>query len=160
MQKPRQSAIDIIFVLALLCVFFATAIGVVLIGVGVYKNTAKDMESNFGTRTAMAYITEKARQSDVENAVSLREIEKRQSIVFKTQVEGYDFETIIFFADGYIRELTVLQGAEVSLSAAQPIVELKNFEIEKLDENLYKTKATGKNDETEEVVFALASSQN
>lgn len=159
MHKSRQSVMDVIFTLALFCVFCAAAIGVVIIGVGVYKNTAVDMENNFGTRTAIAYITEKARQSDAENAISLRQTQGKDTVVFKTKLDGYDFETTIFFEDGYIRELNALEGADVSLVAAQRIVAIKGFTVEKIDDNLYKATATGENGEVEEVVFALTSSQ-
>ncbi|MEG1895594.1 MAG: DUF4860 domain-containing protein [Oscillospiraceae bacterium] len=157
MQKSRQSVMDVIFTLALFCTFFATAIGVVIIGVGVYKNTVVAMQSNFGTGTAIAYVTEKARQADTAGGVEIRTVENETAIVFKSETEGIEFETTIFFKDGYIRELIALAGADIPLSAAQPIVALKSFEVEKLEDNLYKIEVTGTDDAKEQAIFALTS---
>ncbi|MEG0091558.1 MAG: DUF4860 domain-containing protein, partial [Oscillospiraceae bacterium] len=62
-----------------------------------------------------------------------------------------------FFKDGYIRELIALAGADIPLSAAQPIVALKSFEVEKLEDNLYKIEVTGTDDAKEQAIFALTS---
>ena len=59
MQRNRGSVIDVLFTLALFCVFCASALAVVLIGADVYTSTARNMDQNFSTRTAVSYVAEK-----------------------------------------------------------------------------------------------------
>ena len=70
--------IDILFTLALFCVFSATALGVTLIGGRVYKNAASAMENHFNSTTAISYVKEKMHQHDHEGAASVATIEGRE----------------------------------------------------------------------------------
>lgn len=51
MQTVRRSFVDVLFTLALFCVFCASALAVVVIGADVYTSTARSMDDNFSTRT-------------------------------------------------------------------------------------------------------------
>ena len=75
-QKGKSSVIDLLFTLALFCVFCASALAVVLIGADVYTSTVRSMDRSYSTRTACAYLAEKARQSDRAGAISLGEVEQ------------------------------------------------------------------------------------
>ena len=81
MQRARSSVIDVLFTLALFCVFCASALAVVLIGADVYTSTARNMDQNFSARTAVSYVAEKVRQSDAAGAVALGEIGGGQALV-------------------------------------------------------------------------------
>ena len=95
MQRNRGSVIDVLFTLALFCVFCASALAVVLIGADVYTSTARNMDQNFSTRTAVSYVAEKVRQSDAAGAVALGEIGGGQALVLTKEGESGLFKTYI-----------------------------------------------------------------
>ena len=63
-QKPYRHMFDFVFILALFCVFSASAFLAVVIGASVYQTTTENMDANYRNRTASAYITEKIRHND------------------------------------------------------------------------------------------------
>ena len=66
-ERQQRHIIDILFVLALFGIFALSAIFLITIGANIYGKTMNNMERNFDTRTALAYITEKVRRSSVQN---------------------------------------------------------------------------------------------
>ena len=62
--QPRRHVIDLLFTLALFCVFAASALLVVLIGADVYESSARGMDRNFGLQTSLHYVAAKVRQND------------------------------------------------------------------------------------------------
>ena len=71
LEKQQRHIIDIFFVIALFCLFALSAIFLISIGADIYGKTVTNMEDNFNTRTALAYITEKVRQSDKDGQISV-----------------------------------------------------------------------------------------
>lgn len=62
--KNQGHIVDFFFTLSLFCLFAASALIVVIIGSGVYRNTTVQMEENYVARTALSYVAEKVRQHD------------------------------------------------------------------------------------------------
>ena len=60
-RQENNHIVDLLFVLGLFFVFTISALFLILIGSGVYKNTVDKMDRNFATRAAIAYVTEKSR---------------------------------------------------------------------------------------------------
>lgn len=67
--QPRRHVIDLLFTLALFCVFAASALLVVLIGADVYESSARGMDRNFDLQTSLHYVAAKVRQCDAAGAV-------------------------------------------------------------------------------------------
>ena len=65
-SKTGTHMVDLLFTLALVCVFAASALMVVLIGANVYQNTVEGMDENFSARTSVTYVATKIRQNDTE----------------------------------------------------------------------------------------------
>lgn len=59
LEKQQRHIIDIFFVIALFCIFALSAIFLISIGADIYGKTVTNMENNFNTRTALAYVTER-----------------------------------------------------------------------------------------------------
>ena len=71
--KNQGHIVDFFFTLSLFCLFAASALIVVIIGSGVYRNTTLQMEENYVARTALSYVAEKVRQHDTSGGVRLTE---------------------------------------------------------------------------------------
>ena len=70
-ERQQRHIIDVLFVLALFGIFALSAIFLITIGADIYGKTMNNMERNFDARTALAYITEKVRQSDFPNRIDV-----------------------------------------------------------------------------------------
>ena len=80
-KQENHHIVDVLFVLALFCVFAVSALILLLIGANVYQKTVNDMDANYNGRTAVSYITEKIRQNDSDSAVSVGTLMGKPSII-------------------------------------------------------------------------------
>ena len=92
-QKRERHIIDILFVIALFCIFALSAIFLISVGADIYGKTVSHMEANFNSRTAFAYVTEKIRQSDQADGISLGEIDGRPALLLSRNLNGTDYIT-------------------------------------------------------------------
>lgn len=152
MKKVRSSMIDILFTLALFCVFSATALGVTLIGSRVYKNAAFAMENHFNSTTAISYLKEKMHQHDHEGAVEVTTVEGQKALILKSTIKDFEFQTLIYEQDGFLKELYILENSEVGLSGGQNVVPIEEFQIEEIEKGLFRISITGL-DQLEETIL-------
>lgn len=143
----KGHVVDFLFTLALFCVFAASALMVVVIGANVYRQTVRGMDSNYDSRTSLTYLTEKVRQNDAANAVTIRSVGDSPALVLSQQAGERTYETWIYVYDGYLREVFVAQGVHVKPTDGQPIKEQQSFLAEKEGSVLTLT-ATGTDGET------------
>lgn len=92
MKQERRFIVDVLFVLALFGVFAVSALVLVTIGADVYQHTVQDMNSNYETRTAVSYITEKVRQNDLttadrESGVSLTTLDGQPALMLAQDID-------------------------------------------------------------------------
>ncbi len=140
-NEPSRHIVDILFVLALFCVFAASALMLVTIGANVYKQTVSDMSINFTQRTAYSYVTEKIRQNDTYDAVSVGELRGTPALILTQQINGESYSTYLYFYEGYLKELFIRKdsfaGTDI-LSAGQDIMALSSFTAEEAEKGLIK----------------------
>lgn len=128
-MNKKQHAIDIIFVLSLFCAFAVLALFVVVLGANVYKGISADMTRNYDARTSLAYMSEKIRQNDVEGGVFVGDVNGSKALVLKQETGGQAYETWVYVEDGWLSEVTVAAGTDVSEIAAQPLSELAQMDV-------------------------------
>lgn len=68
-RNDSHHVVDILFVLALLCVFAVSAMILIILGANIYKVTVSHMNDNFSSRTSYAYIVQKIRQHEDRKSV-------------------------------------------------------------------------------------------
>lgn len=124
MNRPdRQShVIDLFFTLSLFCLFAASAFLVVLIGSGVYRNTAAHMQENYAVRTTISYVAEKIRQHDTAGGTSLTNIDGETVLMFTDSVEDNSYDTYIYDYNGYLCELVIREGSTFSKDQGEQIL--------------------------------------
>ena len=79
-------------------------------------------------------MAEKIRQHDAEGQTALTQLEGRNAILLTDEIDGSIYETYIYPDGGYLCELVVRQGTEVSASMGQQILQAEGFAIEDLGE--------------------------
>ncbi len=96
MQENQQKhIIDTLFVIALFCLFALSAIFLITIGANIYGKTVNNMEDNFNSRTALAYITEKVRQSDNADSISAGTFQECPALVITSRIEDTEYMNIM-----------------------------------------------------------------
>lgn len=120
----------LLFFVFLLCTIFT-----ILIGSRVYQNIRERDYTSFRTDTALAYITNKVRQSDRADAVSVREENGCQVLVLTSDYDGTAFETWIYQMDGALWELFSQKDSGLDVYAGQMIMECDpiSFTIEETE---------------------------
>ncbi len=141
-EKQQRHIIDILFVLALLGIFALSAIFLISIGADIYGKTMNNMESNFDTRTALAYLTEKVRQSDLENQISIGELDGHQAVIITSGEGDTGYRTYLYEYEGYLKELMARQDVTLGPSAGQNILAISDFELTPVGNNLINCQIT------------------
>jgi len=148
MRRERYTA-EILFVIAL---FFLYTIFTVLLSVMVadaYSRGAERSERNYNMRTSVLYLTEKIRQTtNASGEISVRQTGEGDALVLGMLAEGERYETWIYVEDGYLREVLLLQGAEVSPGIGQKIMPLSELVLELGSEGLLRIRVTDQTGET------------
>jgi hypothetical protein len=135
--RPQRHMVDILFTLALFCVFAASSLMIVIIGAKVYENTVSQMETNYNSRTACSYIRSKVRQSDSSDCINIKETPLGENaIVLEDNINGNTYETWIYQQSGKLMELFIEQGSPVVLENGQELMDISNFNVTYADTNL------------------------
>lgn len=138
MNKPtgHHHMVDILFVLSLFCVFAVSSVLLILFGANIYKKTVQQMDSNYTSRTSIAYITEKIRQSDTANSIYLTSQEETQVLMLINTINGIPYATSLYEYDGYLHELFARTDMKLPLDAGQPIMELHDLSFSQITPNI------------------------
>ena len=126
MRRSKSYSFDTVFTMALFCLFSVTALLLAAVGGGVYRRTKASFETDNALRTAMSYIAGKA-QSDEVRSTEVRNIAGAEVIVFRENVGGAAYDTLIWFADGRVYEKTAPGADAPDLSGGEPILTLDSF---------------------------------
>ena len=108
----------LLFFVFLLCTIFT-----ILIGSRVYENIRERDNLSFHTDAALAYMTNKVRQGDMADAISIREIDDCQVLVLTSDYDGDLYETWIYQMDGSLWELFTLKDSGVDIYSGQMIMD-------------------------------------
>ena len=86
MIKQKNHVVDLLFSLALFCVFAASALTIVIMGADVYQKSVNDMNRNSTIRTSLSYLSEKIHQNDAENAIRIDQLNDLPSCLLYTSL--------------------------------------------------------------------------
>lgn len=141
-QSSRDHAIHLAFPLAVLFVFAASALMVLLLSAHVYSNQTVRATENYQSSTPLAYLSEKVRQSDTSGSISIEELSGTPCLALKGSSDQISYTTYLYTYDGWLRELLVRDDTKVSLDAGKKIIEASDFSAEEIQSGLYRLKIT------------------
>ncbi|MDE5894230.1 MAG: DUF4860 domain-containing protein [Acetatifactor sp.] len=159
-KQEKNHIVDVLFVLALFVVFTLSALVLVILGASVYKQTVSYMDENFTARTAYSYLTEKVRQNDLYDSISLGQLEGTEALVMTQEINDTTYATYLYLYEGNLRELFMRQGSDIGsnpLSAGQVILPLTDWNLEMADEYLLHIALTLEDNSQKELFIALRS---
>ncbi|MBE5971691.1 MAG: DUF4860 domain-containing protein [Lachnoclostridium sp.] len=118
-----NSGTEQLFSALLFFVFLLCTIFTILIGSRVYENIRERDDRSFHTDTALAYITNKVRQGDMADAVSIRENNGCQVLVLTSDYDGILYETWIYQREGALWELFTQEDSGLDVDSGQMIMD-------------------------------------
>lgn len=156
-KTQKSHTADVLFTLALFCVFAVSALAVVLIGADVYKRTAAGMETSFTSRTALSYVAQKVRQSDERGAVALTQLGGETALRLSQSLDGKGYHTYIYYYDGSLRELFCADSQTPAPGMGQALLELNGFSIEEDPSGCLRFTAQGADGSESRLLLSLKS---
>lgn len=153
--ERTSKKIDTVFVLALITLFAATSLTLVLIGAGQYRFVTDAMNDNYEDRTTASYLAEKIRQNDTENAITLSYLEGVPALSIQTTEDTVDYTTYIYYYEGALRELVITGTSVFSLASGQEIIEMQGFSPEFINDALLRAEITDTNGQKQILYFTL-----
>ncbi|MEG2173914.1 MAG: DUF4860 domain-containing protein [Oscillospiraceae bacterium] len=138
-----KNMLDLLLSLALLCVFAASSLMVVIIGANTYGRTASGMEANFSLHTSLSYLSEKLRQNDTSGTVSIENLGASPALVLTQERSGSTYRTYIYYFDGALCELFARAEVDARPESGQRIATLSAFSVEEMQDGLYRLCCAG-----------------
>ena len=145
-KKQNGHMVDILFVIALFCVFAISALLLVTIGADVYQSTVENMNENYTSRTSYAYLTEKFRQNDIYDSITIGEFEDSEVLILSQSINDITYHTYLYHYDGYLTELFTKADSTVGLDAGQKILPLKGFALDEPEDGFFEFQLVNDND--------------
>jgi len=143
-RSQNRHVIDFIFPLAVFFVFAASSFAVLVLSANIYNTQTKESNSNYVARTSLAYVNEKIRQNDEGGGISIQSVDGRDCLVLAGNSDGIAYTTYIYEYDGSLKELFIRDGVSASLKSGKDIMELESFQMEEIEEGLFRFVFTDK----------------
>ena len=141
-HRNRSHVIDLIFPLAVLFVFAASSLVVLILSVHIYTGQTEQSEAHYRTDTPLSYVEEKIRQNDVAGSITVMTLDGTECLALKNSSDGIDSTTYLYVSDGWLKELFVRDDTDVSLNAGKNIIEVSHFKVAELNNGLYRITIT------------------
>ena len=138
-----EQPIQFLFTMVLLFFLAISAIFTVLFGAEVYKNIEERMNENFNSVTALSYISNKVKQNDKAEMVSVEQVD---GIPVLKLVEKHDqelYNTLIYCKDGELKELFCDEDSGLALEDGMDIMDVPGMSFEMVGKNLLKVQTYG-----------------
>ena len=149
----RGSAAGTVATLALTCVFGVTLLMGIFAGAAVYQRVGDRVDQSAGERVGLTYITAKLHGFDGtvpggRSAVRVGEMGGQDAVYLLENVDGINYETILYVYDGQLREMLCLQGGEQDPAFGEVIGPARSLTVETPREGLLRLAYTGQDGET------------
>lgn len=155
--QTENHTINTIFVLVLFCVFAVAVLLVLLAGTGAYQDIAGRMERQYEERTCLAYLDAKVRHYDEAGMVAVETMGECDVLALYEDIDGVRYKTLIYCADGYVRELFFEDGLQFLPEDGQPVVPAKALQVIQKGDTLIQLTCIGEEGQQEELLLYLRS---
>ncbi len=133
-MRNSKHIVDILFVVSLFALYTVCILIISIIGINLYINGTEISEKNYTIRTSALYLTEKARQNNIEGGVKVKPLFDANALVLTQEINGRNYENWIYLEEGYLTEVLIVEGAEVLPRTGQNIMPLERLTL-KVDEH-------------------------
>ena len=130
-MKERGSAANGMLVFLIYGMFSLFALFLVVIGARVYRELTVSSEENTQWRAAFSYVANKVRMNGgTAGSVSVEERDGIAVLSLRQSYEEAEYETVIYYYDGALREYFAAAGQDFMPEAGERIARAADFRIE------------------------------
>ena len=122
--NKKTSKIDTVFVLMVFCAFAMSVFLVLMLSASAYINTADTANYGRNERIALSYVRTKIRAADVAGAVYIGDFGGVTALHLTERFGEREFVTLIYFYDGWVRELFHEAGLDFEPADGTPLFQL------------------------------------
>lgn len=155
----RKHMIDLIFPIALFFIFALCALTVLLFAARIYQSQTEASSRNYTAGTALAYISEKIHQNDSGGTVTIEQLSGQDALILSSVYGEEIYDTYIYEDDQQLKELFVRHDTQTDLSAGTPILEIREFTMEQLENGLLSFHCTDKHDQSDSILVEVRSKE-
>lgn len=137
-NSRRSHSIDTLFVITLLGLFLIFLLMMLLFSTQAYRTAVEGNQENNNLYTASAYITEKFRQHDSSQSVSLDTLDNLPAFCMTDTIDGTSYVTYIYLLEHQLKELFTAKGNVPSPEMGISIASLETFQAEETSEGFYR----------------------
>ena len=124
--RHSRNSMNFLFSMLLFLVFILCCIFTILIGSRVYTNIRARNNDAFYSDTALSYLSNKVRQADRSDGISVEEENGQSILLLRSETDGTIYETRIYEKDGTLMELFAEKDSGLTLDAGTPVMECRN----------------------------------
>lgn len=159
MKRNYQHTIDFLFPIALFFVFSASALVALLLAANIYQSIVTDSAAQFEQGTSLSYVVSKIRQNDTGGTekIYLSTFDGYDALTIEQTYADSSYVTYIYEADGELKEIFLQEGAEASAQSGTTIMEVDGFEMEEIDQGLFKFRCTAADGSQDSVIIGIQS---
>ena len=154
----RSKLVNAAGTVVLIALFAISALVLLGAGMQVYQNVVLAANENFELRTSLSYVATKIRQYDVAGCVDVVDYDGMDTLVLSEEFDGDIYNTLIYYKNGYLCELTELEGYEPDFEFGFETMEIDDFSVAKDGNNISLSAANASGDR-ETLTIALRSRQ-
>ena len=158
-HRNRSHVIDRIFPLAVLFVFAASSLVVLILSVHIYTGQTEQAEAHYRTDTPLSYIEEKIRQNDSDGGISAGTFQGQECLVLKGGSGDIRYTTYIYSYKGKLKELSLRDATDASLSDGKDILAVADFSVSEIRPGLFRFTSTDTDGTTASVTISERSRQ-
>lgn len=138
----QKHMIDVLFTIALFCVFTVSALTVIVTGARTYRNISSDTNENYNLRTSLSYINEKVRQADQAGSVLVGDFQGIDALLLKESYEGTEYITYIYPYEHELKELLVRSDTDLEPSSGTTIMTIESCSFRQIADHLISVETT------------------
>lgn len=139
----RGQSIDTVFVLLIFCIFAASVLAVLMLGGSIYKNIADISQQGYDERTCLSYVWSKIKNGDEAGKISIGDFNGQNVLMLREEYDGVAYQTIIYYYDGWVRELFFEEGLDFTPEDGTPVIATTSLSFTQLENGLIKAKSGG-----------------
>lgn len=136
-EKQKYHMVDLLFTIALFCVFAVSSLSVILIGANVYRSVTSRASDTYSTRTVLSYIAQKFQSMDNGCPAELLNLDGLDTLALYQEYNGELFVTYIYEDGESLRELFTRADAAFDPGAGSTIMKAAGFRIEEVKDGIF-----------------------
>lgn len=114
-------------IVCLAAIFALLAMGVTLMGSGIYRSTVADADANNSQRIALSYVVNQIRRGDAAG-VSVGDFGGVNAVrLTESEIDGATYVTLIYCFEGQLRELYMEQGTGLTPADGMALMDLDSL---------------------------------